>query len=77
MSNICHNCVFHEKCISYRYSNVKTEYMEKVRVQENKEGIPIIYVEECKKFLTRMFKYYPEKLRKKKEEPKKCIDNLK
>jgi hypothetical protein len=51
--------------------------MEEVIVQKNKEGIPIIYVEKCKKFITRMFKYYPEKLKKKKIEQKKRIDKLK
>lgn len=62
MSNICHNCIYHEKCMSYRYKNIKTEYMEKISREKNKEGLIIIYVEKCNQFIQRKFKYYPKKL---------------
>lgn len=71
MINICHNCVYHEKCMAYRYSNVRTKNMKKIHVKENKEGRKIIYVEKCNKFIGKKFKYYPERLREKKEEYKK------
>lgn len=62
MSNICHNCVFHEKCMAYRYNNIKTEHMKEVSRKVNKDGKIIIYVEECDNFTPRMFKYYSKKL---------------
>jgi len=62
MSNICHNCVFHEKCIMYRYNNIQTKSMKKVSRIENKDGNIVIYVEECNNFIKRKFKYTPEKL---------------
>ena len=61
MSNICHNCVYHEKCISYRYNNVRTKYMNKVNIQQNKDGKKVIFVEKCRNFTPRRFKYYPNK----------------
>ena len=56
MKNICSRCVYHEVCIAYRYSNVKTDYMKKIRRESNKEGNFVIFVEECKKFVNRKFK---------------------
>lgn len=64
MRNICHNCLFHEKCICYRYNNIKTKNMKKISRIKNKDGNFVIYVEECSKFTNRMFKYYPEEMRK-------------
>ena len=60
MRNICHECVYHEKCMGYRYNNVQTKFMEKVSKQENKDGNTIIFVEECNNFKKRKFKYVPE-----------------
>ena len=68
MKNICHNCLYHEKCMAYRYNNVRTKCMKKVHKLINKDGNTIIYVEECSKFTERMFKYYPEKIRKLKKQ---------
>lgn len=66
MSNICHNCLYHEKCMAYRYNNIKTKDMEKITVKKNKDGKPVIFVEKCQKFTARMFKYYPKEIRDKK-----------
>lgn len=68
MINICHNCLYHEKCMAYRYNNIKIKEMEKINIQKDKEGNSIIFVEKCRKFTTRMFKYYPEKIRNKKND---------
>ena len=66
MINICHNCLYHERCMAYRYNNIKTKYMEKITVSKNADGNPVIFVEKCRKFTGRMFKYYPEKLKSRK-----------
>ena len=66
MSNICHKCLYHERCMVYRYNNVQTKYMKKVYRQKNNDGNKVIYVEECSKFTQRIFKYSSEKLKKKK-----------
>ena len=68
MKNICHNCLYHEKCIAYRYKNVKTKHMKKINRLKNKDGELVIYVEKCSKFTERMFKYYPVELRKLKKQ---------
>lgn len=62
MINICHKCIFYEKCIAYRYNNIQTKQMKKVSRKENKDGNIVIYVEECNNFIKRKFKYTPEKL---------------
>lgn len=72
MINICHNCLYHEKCIMYRYSNVQTKFMKKVHRMKNRDGEMVIYVEECSKFTKRMFLYSKRKLEKLKQ--KKGID---
>ena len=54
--------------MAYRYNNVRTKCMKKVHKLINKDGNTIIYVEECSKFTERMFKYYPEKIRKLKKQ---------
>ena len=46
--------------------------MEEITVKENKEGMPIIYVEKCRNFSKRTFKFYPEKL----EALKKGLDKV-
>lgn len=70
MSNICHRCIYHEKCMGYRYNNIQTKKMKKVSRVENKDGNIIIYVEECDDFIKRKFKYTPERLELKKVENK-------
>lgn len=61
MSNICIRCAYHELCLCYRYSNVKTKYMKKVNRQKNKDGETVIYVEKCNKFISRKFKIKKQK----------------
>lgn len=68
MKNICHNCLYHENCMAYRYNNIRTKYMKKVHRKKNKDGNIVIYVEKCSKFTERMFKFYPKKLRKLKKQ---------
>ena len=58
MINICHNCLYHEKCIMYRYQNVQTKYMKRVHRNKNRDGDIVIYVEECTKFKKRSNKFY-------------------
>ena len=62
MINICHNCLYHEKCIMYRYNDIKMKYMKKITRCKNRDGNIVIYVEECSKFTRRMFKNSPKKL---------------
>jgi hypothetical protein len=76
MRNICHECIYHEKCMGYRYNNVQTRFMKKVYKEKNKDGNIIIFVEECNNFIKRKFKYVPMKLELKKiaNEIKRGID---
>lgn len=62
IKNICHGCIYHERCMAYRYKNIKTKFMKKVAIKENKDGNKVIYVEKCDKFIKRFFKYVPERL---------------
>ena len=62
MINICHNCLYHEKCISYRYNNVRQSYMLEIEDKANKDGIIIIYVQKCSKYTGRKFKYRPNEI---------------
>lgn len=62
MRNICHECVYHEKCMVYRYNNIQTKSMKEVSRIENRDGNTIIFVEKCDNFKKRKFKYVPEKL---------------
>ena len=65
MINICHNCMYHEKCIMYRYNNIQTKDMKKVSRLKNRDGEMVIYVEECVKFTRRVFKRPSKKQQKK------------
>ena len=55
IKNICHSCRYHEKCMEYRYENIKLKCMEKIETKKNKDGNDVIYVQECYKFSKRTF----------------------
>ena len=42
----------------FRYKNIKLDYMEKITIDINKDGAKIIYVEKCKNFQNKHWKYY-------------------
>ena len=44
-------------CFDYRYSNVKTKYMTKVKREKNKDGEIVLYIEKCKKFVSRKYRF--------------------
>ena len=64
MRNICHKCLYHGRCMMYRYNNIQTKYMKKVDRLKNRDGNIVIYVEKCSKFTERKFKHSLEKLTK-------------
>lgn len=55
IKNICHSCKFHEKCMDYRYENIKLKFMEEIETLKNKDGNEVIYVQRCSKFIKRRF----------------------
>ena len=57
MSNICSRCIYHEMCFDYRYSNVETKYMKKIKRATNKDGEVVIYVEKCSKYVSRKYRF--------------------
>ena len=61
MSNICHNCLHHERCMLYRYNNIHKNFMIEIDKMNTKDGKVVIYVQKCSKFKGRKFKYYPNK----------------
>lgn len=74
MSNICHRCIYHEKCMMYRYNNVRTKYMEEITKKKNKDGNIVIYVSKCRGYIHRNYKYTLETLREIKK--RKGIDKI-
>lgn len=42
--------------MEFRYENIKLKHMQKIRIKNNYDKKPVIYVEECSKFKRREWK---------------------